>query len=544
MASADLSDLQVRDIRVLRGPNVYRLGPVIACNIRLGALARAQAAHVSAAYAAIHVNFSEVDRQACPRRSRATFRDCLRELADVPHVIEHIALALQSLAGANVSYGYSKRSGEPDTWRLALEYEEELPGLESLLFAVEIMRGCFACQSFDLQRVVERIRHSLASARPDSAASAVISEARRRGIPARRLGLPGLVQLGLGRNLRRLKGVLSDATSAAAVNIARDPEAVRHLLLGAGVPLPLAGAGTRLDQASGVTQKARYPAELRPAQGIERETACDSLDDEHHFRGVSSARGQKQAHVTEQGVYERDYIILVVGDQVCSAVERIRASVTGDGGSTVRELIQRAQMEFVAKQDTDLIRTLAAQGCSLDSVPDTGKVVILPAGNVRDGCVELADRSDQIHPENRIACEVAARVLKLPIAAVEFRSVDISVPWSQNEGRILRVDPIPDLSLLASGGETPVRAVASYLIETLYPAGTNASIPVVAVTGTNGKTTTTRLIAHLLAPRYGTVGMRTTDGVYVGVSERVADSRYRDGRNARSVHANSRRPQP
>lgn len=511
-------DLQVYNLRVLHGPNLFRLDSVIACDVRLGSLAHAPEPWLSGAYARIEAALSQMCTQPCSRRSDRTFHSCLKELREIPHIIEHASLALQAFAGATVSYGHVERSRDPDTWRLALEYQEELAGLESVALASRIVRACLAGQPFDLEHAVKRIQQSVAVTRPDPATAAVIREAKQRGIPVRRLGPPLLLQLGLGRNLRRVKGVLSDRTSAAAIEIARDHEVSRQILAAIGLPVPLAVPVTTVDQAIDLTSEIGYPIALKilPPAGEEARSLA-YLENEEALRNVWPA-DDGCVHILVEGLaYGRDYSVLVVDGRVFSVVERISGSVQGDGRSAVRDLIRQAGGDARAEENANTHLTLSAQKYSLDSIPEAGQLVILPATNGSDNtCGPVVARSEDIHPENRKACELAAKTLGLTIAAVQLRSLDLAVPWADNGGRILRVDPTPNLSLHASVGDGPGRAVASHLIETLYPSATSATIPIVAVTGTNGKTTTTRLIAHLLAARYRTVGMRTTDGVYVG----------------------------
>lgn len=510
------NDPQVRNLRRVSGPNIWRLDSVIACDVRPGTLAHPPPEVVSRLYAELEHALVQMHTHRCSRASDRTFYECLRRRVELPHIIEHIALGLQVLAGGEVSYGHTAASPDPDTWRVVIDFEEELAGLESVHWARQIVGAFAADQRVDIEAVIGRLRNLLAATRPAPSTIAVIREAKRRGVPIRRFSRRSLIQLGLGTNLRRVDGVLSDSASAVAVHIAQDPEAAGQLLLGAGLPTHLPVMVRNLDRAIDIAHEIGYPVSLSLRSRPERECSTDCLDDEEALRSVWP-QGIEEAGALLRGTsYGRDYDMLVVDGRVRASVERIGRAVFGDGRSSIRELMRRAGGDAGVEVSADVECTLSAQGRTPDSVLKPAELAILPGMVGHETATMLMDRSGTIHPLNAVVCELAAKTLGLDLAAVRMRSPDLSIPWSENGGEVVGVDPIPDLGMYAACGDEPGRVVGSHVLDCLYPPGHEATIPIVAVTGTNGKTTTTCLIAHLLRARHQTIGIKTTDGVYVG----------------------------
>ncbi|HEX7242672.1 MAG TPA: cyanophycin synthetase [Longimicrobiaceae bacterium] len=523
----DPEELRVSRLRAVRGPNFWRLAPVIACDLRLGSLEDVTSDMIPGFTDRLLEAVPTLHEHPCSRGERGGFVERLREGTHLPHILEHVALELQTLAGSDVSFGRVVESGDEGVWWLIVAYEEEDVGLQSVRDAVRLVRGCIAGEVPDAQEMVEDLHDLLEDVRLGPSTAAIVEEAQRRGIPVRRLNNSSLVQLGLGKNLRRIQAAMSDYTSAIGVEIAQDKDDTRRVLRNIGLPAPEGDTATTLDGAIEVAHEIGFPVLLKPLDASHGRGISGRLDDDEAIRRAwpaSSAYGRRV--VVESFVTGRDHRVLVVDGKMVAVAERVPAHVVGDGRSTVRELITAANRDprrgkghtKVLTRLPDDARTeefLASRGLTMESVPAGGETVPLRAtANLSTGGTSI-DRTDEIHPDNVTACEMAAGIVGLDIAGIDVLSPDISVPFRENGAVIIEVNAAPGLRMHTHPGEGPARNVGAPIVDMLYPPGAEYTIPVIAITGTNGKTTTTRLVAHLFRHTGKTVGFTTTDGVYL-----------------------------
>ncbi|HEX2093364.1 MAG TPA: cyanophycin synthetase [Longimicrobiaceae bacterium] len=525
--AADPEELRISRLRAVRGPNFWRLAPVIACDVRLGTLEEVTSAEIPEFNDRLLTLLPTLREHPCSRGESGGFVERLQEGTHLPHILEHVALELQNLAGSDVSFGRVVESGDEGVWWLIVAYEEEDVGLQSVRDAVRVVRGCISGDLPDVQRIVEDLHDLLEDVRLGPSTAAIVEEAQRRGIPVRRLNSSSLVQLGLGKNLRRIQAAMSDYTSAIGVEIAQDKDDTRRVLRNIGLPAPEGDTATTLEGAIEVAREIGFPVLLKPLDASHGRGISGRLDDEEGVRQawpISSAYGRRV--VVERFVTGRDYRVLVVDGKVVAVAERVPAHVIGDGRHTIRELIDIANRDprrgkghtKVLTRLPDDARTgefLATCGLSMESVPAAGEFVALRAtANLSTGGTSI-DRTDEIHPDNVTACEMAAGIVGLDIAGIDVLSPDISVPFRENGAVIIEVNAAPGLRMHTHPSEGKPRDVGGPIINMLYPPGVEYTIPVIAITGTNGKTTTTRLVAHLFRHTGKTVGFTTTDGVYL-----------------------------
>jgi cyanophycin synthetase len=523
----DADQLQVSRIRALRGPNYWRLAPVIACDVQLGSLEQVSSADIPGFYERLTTAIPTLAEHQCTRQEPGGFLERLREGTHVPHILEHVALELQSLAGSDVSFGRVVPSGDPDTWWVIVAYEEEEVGLQSMRDAVKIVRACIADRAIDVEDIVEQLLALYEAVRLGPSTAAVVEEAKRRGIPVRRLNNYSLVQLGLGKNLRRIQATLSDYTSAIAVEIAQDKDDTKRVLGNIGLPVPKGDVARTIDRALDIVGEIGYPVILKPLDASHGRGISARIDNEEALREAwNDAREYGNRIVIEQFSEGRDHRVLVVNGKVAACAERIPARIVGDGTSTIAQLIERENRnprrgvghtktltKLPADQRTVLF--LGKQGMTLDSVPARDQTIYLRGtANLSTGGTAV-DRTDEMHPDNITACEMAAGIIGLDIAGIDVLTPDISVPFRENGAVIIEVNAGPGIRMHTHPTEGSPRNVAAPIIDMLYPPGTKATIPVIAVTGTNGKTTTVRLIAHLFRLGDRVVGFTTTDGTYL-----------------------------
>jgi cyanophycin synthetase len=524
----DPEELRVARIRALRGPNYWRLAPVIAGDVHQGALENVSTADVAGFTERLTSAIPSLESHKCNRGHFGGFIERLVEGTHFPHVLEHVALELQTLIGNDVSFGRVVPSGDEGVWWLIIAYEEEQVGLQAMRDALTIVRACIANEPVDVAAITQSLLDLHESSRLGPSTGAIVEEARRRGIPVRRLNNYSLVQLGLGRNLHRIQATLTDSTSAIGVEIAQDKDDTKRVLENIGLPVPKGDVARSPEGAIEIAADIGYPVILKPLAANHGRGISGRIDTADALRDAwtrSSTYGSRI--VVEQFAEGRDHRVLVVDGKVVAAAERVPACVVGDGKRTIAELIEEANKDprrgvghtkILTRIPTDerAIEHLALSGRTMQTVPASGEIVTLaPTANLSTGGTSI-DRTDEMHPDNVTACEMAAGVIGLDIAGIDILTPDISIPFRENKSVIIEVNAGPGIRMHTHPAEGRARNVAAPIVDMLYPPGVDATIPVIAVTGTNGKTTTVRLIAHLFRVSENVVGFTTTDGTYLG----------------------------
>ncbi|HEX7122441.1 MAG TPA: cyanophycin synthetase, partial [Gemmatimonadaceae bacterium] len=523
----DPTQFTVNRIRALRGPNYWRLAPVIAADVRLGTLEHVTSADLPAFSERLLAALPSLADHPCSRGAPGGFVSRLYEGTHLPHVLEHVALELQTLAGCDVSFGRIVPSGDEGVWWVIVAYEEEEVGIAGMREGARLIRACLAGEYLDMRPVIEGLERLYEDVRLGPSTAAIVEEARRRGIPVRRLNARSLVRLGMGRNLRRIQATLTDRSSSIAVEIAQSKEETKRVLGSIGLPVPEGLVARSLESARAIAQDLGYPVILKPHDGS-------------HGRGVSSrigspeelemawvaARRASSRVIVERFHVGRDHRVLVVNGRFVACAERVAAHVVGDGTSSIAALIERANADprrgvghrkilTRLPRDRRTEEFLALHGYTLDSVPRAGERVFLRAtANLSTGGTAI-DRTDEIHPENIACCEMAADAIGLDIAGIDVITPNIAIPFRENQAVILEVNAAPGIRMHTHPAIGRPRNVSAPIVDMLYPPGRESRIPIIAVTGTNGKTTTVRLIAHLFRNTGRQVGFTTTDGVYL-----------------------------
>ena len=520
-------DLRVTRLRALRGPNYWRLAPVIACDVTLGDLEHRSSVDLPDFTTRLLALVPTLHEHECTRGAPGGFVERLHEGTHIPHILEHLALELQVLSGSDVGFGRVVASGDPGVWWVIVAYEEEEVGLRAVREAVHIVKACIAGTPVDMQPLVDELQTLWQDVRLGPSTYAIVEEARRRNIPVRRLNSRSLVQLGLGKNLRRIQATMADSTSAIAVEIAQNKDETKRVLGAIGLPVPQGDVAHDVNEAIDIALDIGFPVILKPLDASHGRGISPRLDDEDAVRDAwPEAQAVSATVVVERYFDGTDHRVLVVNRRVVAVAERVPARVLGDGSHTVRELIEIENRDprrgvghtkILTRLPVDEFTEsyLAEQGRSLDAVPAKDEVVLLrPTANLSTGGTSL-DRTDEIHPDNATACEMAAGVVGLDVAGIDVITADISVPFRDNGAVIIEVNAAPGIRMHTHPAAGTARNVAAPILDMLYPPGEPSTIPVIAVTGTNGKTTTARLIAHLFRHTDRTVGLATTDGVYL-----------------------------
>jgi cyanophycin synthetase len=485
------------------------------------------------------------------------------------HVTEHIALELQSRAGLRVESGKTRSvRGQPGVYNVMYAYVEEAPGffagrlalqlVDSLLppelQGVEGLDRLFDAREaghpldepFDLEQGLRDLERLGRRSGFGPTTGAIVQEARKRDIPVMRLGDESLVQLGHGRRQQRIRASITGRTSQIAVEAAGRKDLTKQLLDEAGLPVPRGVVVRTADQAVEEARRMRHAVVVKPLDGNHgRGVSIDLKTEEEVRRGFELAAAHGRRVIVEQFYPGHDHRFLVINGEVIAVAERVPAHVVGDGRSTVRELIEVVNRDprrgdghenvmTKIKVDALVEGVLARSGMTVDSVPAEGQVVYLrDTANLSTGGTAV-DRSDDVHPENALIARRAALTVGLDVAGVDFIAPDISKSIRETGGGIVEVNAAPGFRMHLQPSEGRPRKVARPVIEMLFPRNTPSRIPIIAITGTNGKSTTTRMVAHIIRASGCTVGFTSTSGVYIN-DERVLSADASGPKSARMV---------
>jgi cyanophycin synthetase len=525
--------LRILETRVLRGANYWAREPVIRQVVDLGVLEAFPSHRIPGFVEALVEMLPTLEDHACSLGRRGGFITRLREGTWAGHVAEHVALEFQNLAGTDVRHGKTRGTGEYGRYHVIFEYREEQVGIEAGRKAVALVNHLVAPNdpafAFDLVPELEQLIRLAERLAFGPSTQALIDEAAGRDIPYIRLDRFSLVQLGQGIHQQRIRATMTSRTSGIAVDIASDKKLTNRLLDSAGLPVPRSEVVDTEDDAVAAARRIGYPCVIKPLDGNHGRGVALDLRDEAAVRAawpetVRQSRGGDV--VVESFITGRDYRCLVIGGRLAAVAERVPASVTGDGTSTIRRLVDVTNADprrgighekvlTRIKLDANAEEVLASQGYTHDAVPADGAFVKLAlTGNMSTGGTSI-DRTMEAHPDNIEIAETAARVVGLDIAGIDFICPDITVPVRETGGGIVEVNAAPGFRMHTHPTEGEPQYVARPVIDLLFPPGTPARIPIVAVTGTNGKTTTVRMIAHILKLMGRRVGMTSTDGIVI-----------------------------
>ncbi len=452
------------------------------------------------------------------------------------HVLEHVAIELQNVAGGSVSFGRTRATGERGHYHVVFEYEEARVGLEAGRIAIDLLHYLLPLEirpegavadDFDFERERDGfIRFAQRRALGPSTAS-LVRAAQERDIPWLRLNDYSLIQLGHGRYQQRLQATITSRTPHIAVEVASDKEETNRILGDLGVPVPGQRLAYNEDDALRAARRIGYPVVVKPYNANHgRGVSINLSDDEQVRRAFAQAREHSRAVIVESYINGHDHRMLVVNGELIAVAKRVPGHVVGDGVHTIEELIDEVNKDprrgighekvlTRIELDYQAARLLSLLGYDRRTVPPEGEVVYLRStGNLSTGGTAV-DLTDVVHPDNREMALRASRAIGLDVAGVDFLTSDITRSYKETGGAICEVNAAPGFRMHVQPSEGKPRDVAGPVIAMLFPPGTPSRIPIHAITGTNGKTTTARMLAHIYKLTGKTVGLATTDGVYI-----------------------------
>ncbi|MGJ7495807.1 cyanophycin synthetase [Variovorax sp. RT4R15] len=442
------------------------------------------------------------------------------------HVLENAAMALQTQAGCQVSFGHTAPTPEEGVYQVTVQYTEEAVGRLALKQAEQLIEAALNNTAFDPVAAITELRDLDESERLGPSTGSIVDAGVARGIPYRRLTSGSLVQFGWGAKQRRIQAAEIDSTSGVAESIAQDKELTKQLLNAAGVPVPLGRPVADADDGWAAALEIGLPVVVKPQDGNQGKGVTVNITTREQLTAACESAARYGEVMVEKFLPGFDFRLLVVGDKLVAAARRDPPQVIGDGRSTVRQLVETVNLDprrgeghatslTKIRLDDIAIGRLEAQGLAPDSVPTRGqRVVLRNNANLSTGG-SATDVTDTVHPEIAARAVDAAQMVGLHICGVDMVCENVLRPLEEQHGGVVEVNAAPGLRMHISPSFGRGRAVGEAVIDTLFAPGDDGRIPVVAVTGTNGKTTTARLINHLLASSGLRTGMTNTDGVWV-----------------------------
>jgi len=539
--------MRVLETAVYRGPHLYSAVPMVRIQVDLGILESWPSNRIPGFVDDLLARLPGLENHGCCFKTAGGFVRRLREGTWTGHIVEHVALELQTLAGAPVTRGKTRSvKGRPGVYNILYTYQSEeagrlagrlalalvhsllprdLRGLEGLDLVAPQPRALET--PFDLPGALEALRALVKRARLGPTTQSIVDEARRRRIPVTRLNEQSLVQLGWGANQQRIRASITGQTSLVAVEAAGDKNLTKRLLTEVGVATPKGAVVRTADEAVAAAQRLGGAVVVKPLDGNHgRGVSLDLRTPDQVRRGFEQAVVHSRQVIVEQQYEGRDYRILVIGGQVVAVAEREPAQVIGDGRRTIEKLVAEVNGDPRRGVGHEAVMTrividdhvrdmLARVGLTESSVPEAGRKVQLRAtANLSTGGTAI-DRTDEIHPVNAALARRAALTVGLDVAGIDFIAPDIARSVRETGGGIVEVNAAPGFRMHLAPSQGQPRNVAKAVIDQLFPPGTRARIPTVAITGTNGKSTTGRMTQAILRAYGLTVGLTNTSGVYV-----------------------------
>jgi cyanophycin synthetase len=521
--------MRILDIKVMKGPNYWsiRRHKLIQMRLDLEDMEQRPTNKIEGFRERLEKMFPSMHGHRCSVGAPGGFFQRVEEGTWMGHVIEHIALELQTLAGMMCGFGRTRETSKSGVYNVVFSYMEEKAGIFAARASVRIAEAIIDGKEYDLAADIQQLREIREDERLGPSTGCIVDEAVARGIPYIRLNRHSLVQLGYGVNQRRIRATIASTTGSIAVDIACDKEETKNLLGAAEIPVPKGRIVYSEEGLKDAIDSIKYPIVTKPVDGNHGKGATTNITDwEGACIGLAAAKKYGRGVIVERFITGLDHRVLVINYKFVAAAIRKPAAVKGDGKHTIKELIDITNQdprrgyghEKVLTQisvDDFLLEMLTREGLTLDSVVEKDREVFLkPTANLSTGGT-ATDVTDMVHPDNVFMCERIARIVGLDICGIDIMADSLSTPVKENGGAILEVNAAPGFRMHIEPTEGLPRNVAEPVIDMLYPPGSSARIPIIAVSGTNGKTTTTRLMAHIVKSMGHKVGYTTTDGVYI-----------------------------
>jgi len=543
--------MELLERRVYRGPSLYAHFPVMRLTVDLGVLEQWPSAKIPGFNDGLLAAVPSLRAHTCSYDTEGGF---VRRLVEdggtwLGHVLEHVAIELQQLTGANVVFGKTRSEGTPGLYHVVFEYEEERVGEAASNLALELIHNLLptdlkprklrgddgnAPPPFDFSAALVELIDFAQRRQLGPSTGSLVRAAEARDIPWMRLNDYSLVQFGQGKYQKRIQATVTSETRHIAVEIASDKEETNRILGELGLPVPRQRVVRTAEAAATAAERLGYPVVVKPLDANHgRGVSLDLKNGDEVRAAFDKAREHARSVVVENFLAGFDHRMLVIGGQLVAVAKRVPGHVVGDGKHTIAQLVDIVNSDprrgighekvlTRIELDPQAERLMAHKNVTRDTVLPDGEIFFLRGtGNLSTGGTAI-DLTDVVHPDNRDMAVRAANAIGLDVCGVDFITSDIAESYREVGGGICEVNAAPGFRMHVAPTEGRPRDVAGPVMDMLFPPGAPARIPIAAVTGTNGKTTTARMVAHIHKMTGSTVGLATTDGVYIDGERTVA----------------------
>src|ERR1700716_1003981 len=542
--------MEIRETQIYGGANYWASIPVVRLSLDIGELEARSTSCIPNFYEKLTTTLPTAHAHQCSNGNCSSFFEHVHQGTSLSHVAQHIAVELQNVAGQQIG-GQGCLPTEPadETGHVIFPYEQQDVAIAADQLAIRLLEFFIASdegREFDFSRELKEFSRLAAQLSYGPSTRALVAEARRRNIPVQRLddsrervqlgrgtrALRSLLQLGYGKYQRHIWAPYISTESHLAADIALNKDLTNRLVRNAGLPVP---RSIRVKDEEGAVTAANeigYPVVLKPLDGNHGRGVGVNLQHEAAVRShypLAKAETHTGTVLVEKFIPGNTYRILVVGGHAVAATEEVPAHVVGDGLHTLRQLVKLTNADprrghgsenllVRIRLDETALALAQGQGYGPDDIPPKGTHVQLArTAHISLGGISV-DRTDEVHPYNAMIAEQAAQVIGLQVAGIDIVAPDIAASVQETGGAICEVNAGPGLGLHIEPVQGKPRDVARPVIELLFPPGATSRVPIVAVTGTDGRTSTSRMVAHILSSAGRRVGLATTDAAYFGVT--------------------------
>ena len=521
--------MKIENIKVLRGPNIWSINrkKLIQLRFDLQDMEHKPSNKIEGFLERMEKMMPTLYSHRCSPGVPGGFFQRVIAGTWMGHVVEHIALEIQTLAGMDTGFGRTRETKTPGVYNVVFAYIEEKVGIYAAEAAVRITEALIKGEDYNLEYDIQQMREIREDTRLGPSTGSIVDEAIARDIPWIRLNNQSLVQLGYGKNQVRFRATMTEKTSCIAVDIASNKDETKRMLQEQAIPVAKGITISSVEGVDDAIRKVGFPLVFKPLDGNHgRGISINIRTKEDAIGAYEFAAKISRRVIVESFISGYDFRVLVIDNKMVAAALRDPAHVKGDGHSTIQQLIDLENTDprrgyghekvlTLISVDRDTLDLLDKKGYTLETVAKKGeKVFVKSTANLSTGGTSV-DVTDHVHPQNVFICERISKIIGLDICGIDIMAQNLSEPLTDSGGVVLEVNAAPGFRMHIAPSEGLARNVAGHVIDMLYPWNKSSRIPIIAVTGTNGKTTTTRLIAHIVKNNGYRVGFTTSDGIYV-----------------------------